>query len=109
MRAWCMRRPVASGCWCARWRMRLARGSSARCPPDQGRARRAAAGADDIILYTQQDFVAESNACAEASNVIYDGVGKSTFEAGFDCLRPRGYMVVSVSRAGNRPRSIRRR
>ena len=36
-------------------------------------------------------------------NVVYDGVGKTTFEAGFDCLRPRGYMVVFGQSSGKPP------
>ena len=62
-----------------------------------------AAGADDIILYTQQDFVAEGQRLCGGVNVIYDGVGKTTFEAGFDCLRPRGYMVVFGQSSGKPP------
>ncbi len=62
-----------------------------------------AAGADDVILYTQQDFVAEVKRLCGGVNVIYDGVGKTTFEAGFDCLRPRGYMVVFGQSSGKPP------
>jgi NADPH2:quinone reductase len=62
-----------------------------------------AAGADDIILYTQQDFVSEVKRLCGGVNVIYDGVGKSTFESGFDCLRPRGYMVVFGQSSGKPP------
>jgi NADPH2:quinone reductase len=58
------------------------------------------AGADDVIFYTRQDFVAEVKRLCGGVNVIYDGVGKSTFEAGFDCLRPRGYMVVFGQSSG---------
>jgi NADPH2:quinone reductase len=61
------------------------------------------AGADDIILYTQQDFVSEVKRLCGGVNVVYDGVGKSTFEAGFDCLRPRGYMVVFGQSSGKPP------
>ncbi len=61
------------------------------------------AGADDVILYTKQDFVAEVKRLCGGVNVIYDGVGKSTFEAGFDCLRPRGYMVVFGQSSGKPP------
>jgi NADPH2:quinone reductase len=62
-----------------------------------------AAGADEVILYTQQDFVAEVKHLCGGVNVIYDGVGKSTFEAGFDCLLPRGYMVIFGQSSGKPP------
>jgi NADPH2:quinone reductase len=62
-----------------------------------------AAGAADVILYTQQDFVSEVKRLCGGVNVIYDGVGKTTFEAGFDCLRPRGYMVVFGQSSGKPP------
>jgi len=58
------------------------------------------AGADDVILYQDQDFVAEVKRIAGGVNVIYDGVGKDTMERGFDCLRPRGYMVLFGQSSG---------
>jgi NADPH2:quinone reductase len=54
------------------------------------------AGADEVILYGEEDFeaaVKELTAGAGA-DVVYDSVGKSTFEKGLNCLRPRGYMVL---------------
>jgi NADPH2:quinone reductase len=60
------------------------------------------AGADEIVFYTRQDFAAEVKRLGGV-NVIYDGVGKSTFEAGFDCLRPRGMMVVFGQSSGKPP------
>jgi NADPH2:quinone reductase len=60
------------------------------------------AGADEIIFYTRQDFAAEVKRLG-GTNVIYDGVGKATFEAGFDCLRPRGMMVVFGQSSGKPP------
>jgi NADPH2:quinone reductase len=54
------------------------------------------AGADDVIFYTEQDFVAEVRRITDGRgvDVVYDGVGKSTCEKGLDCLRPRGMMVL---------------
>src|SRR5271165_3276424 len=59
-----------------------------------------AAGADDVILYTQSDFEAETKRLmAEKSpggkgvDVVYDSVGKTTFEKGLNVLRPRGMMA----------------
>lgn len=53
------------------------------------------AGADHVILYTEQDFVAEvKRITSEAGvDVVYDSVGKSTFAKSLDCLRPRGLLV----------------
>ena len=61
------------------------------------------AGADDVILYREQDFVAEVKRLAGGVNVVYDGVGKDTFERGFDCLLPRGYMVLFGQSSGKVP------
>lgn len=59
-------------------------------------------GADEIILYTETDFV---EAVAQLTggqgvHVVYDGVGKTTFHKGLDCLRPRGYMVLYGQASG---------
>ncbi len=59
-------------------------------------------GADSVILYTETDFVAAVQDLTEGQgvHVIYDGVGQSTFRKGFDCLRPRGYMVLYGQASG---------
>jgi NADPH:quinone reductase len=51
------------------------------------------AGASDVILYREQDFLAEVKRIAGAVDVVYDSVGKDTFLKGLDCLKPRGMMV----------------
>ncbi|XP_068730508.1 quinone oxidoreductase 1-like isoform X2 [Montipora capricornis] len=53
------------------------------------------AGADEVILYKEKDFVDEVKRITEGKgvNVIYDGIGKSTFSKGFDCLAKQGIMV----------------
>ena len=63
------------------------------------------AGVDDIILYTQQDFVAEVKRLTNGRgvDVVYDGVGKTTFEGSLQCLRPRGYMVLFGGSSGAVP------
>ena len=60
------------------------------------------AGADEIILYTEQDFVKETNRITdgEGVDVVYDSVGKDTFDGGLDALRPRGYMVLFGASSG---------
>jgi NADPH2:quinone reductase len=63
------------------------------------------AGADEVIIYTQQDFEAETRRITDNKgvDVVYDGVGKSTFEQGLNLLRPRGYMVLFGGASGPVP------
>ena len=63
------------------------------------------AGADDTILYTQQDFEAETKRLTDGKgvHVIYDGVGKDTFEKDLNSLRPRGYLVYYGASSGPVP------
>jgi NADPH2:quinone reductase len=63
------------------------------------------AGADDTILYTQQDFEVETKRLTDGKgvHVIYDGVGKDTFEKGLNSLRPRGYLVYYGASSGPVP------
>ncbi len=51
------------------------------------------AGADEVILYTQVDFGAETKRLTggKGVDVVYDSVGKTTFDKGLNVLRPRGY------------------
>jgi NADPH2:quinone reductase len=63
------------------------------------------AGADDVILYTKQDFETETKRLtADAGvHVVYDSVGKTTFEKGLNVLRRRGMMVSFGQSSGNAP------
>ena len=63
------------------------------------------AGADETILYTEQDFEAETKRLTDGKgvHVVYDGVGKDTFEKGLNVLRPRGYMVYYGAASGPVP------
>jgi len=63
------------------------------------------AGADDIILYTQADFEAETKRLTggKGVDVVYDSVGKTTFEKGLNVLRPRGMMVLFGGSSGAVP------
>jgi NADPH:quinone reductase len=60
------------------------------------------AGAHEVILYSQQDFVAETKRLTGGTGVqvIYDSVGKTTFLKGLDCLAPRGMMVLYGQSSG---------
>jgi NADPH:quinone reductase len=64
-----------------------------------------AAGADEVILYTQEDFAKKVKALVEGSglNAAYDSVGKATFEQSLTCLRPRGMMVLFGGSSGAVP------
>ncbi len=59
-------------------------------------------GADEVILYTEQDFVAETSRLTkgEGVQVIYDGVGRDTFLKGFDCLARRGCLALFGAASG---------
>jgi NADPH2:quinone reductase len=63
------------------------------------------AGADEIIFYTQQDFETETKRLTnnQGVDVVYDSVGKTTFEKGLNVLRPRGYMVLYGGSSGPVP------
>ena len=64
-----------------------------------------AAGADEVILYTQADFEAEVRRITDGKgvDVVYDSVGKTTFEKGLNILRPRGMMVLFGGSSGAVP------
>ena len=59
-------------------------------------------GADQVILYAQQDFASETRRLTggKGVEVVYDGVGKATFLKGLDCLKPRGTMVLYGQASG---------
>jgi NADPH:quinone reductase len=59
-------------------------------------------GADEVILYTQADFVEEVKRLTSGAgvHVVYDGVGQATFLKGLDCLRPRGLMALYGAASG---------
>jgi NADPH2:quinone reductase len=63
------------------------------------------AGADELILYTQTDFLAEVKKLTEGKGVevVYDSVGATTFDKSLDCLRPRGYLVLFGQSSGPVP------
>ncbi len=64
-----------------------------------------AAGADEVILYTSQDFEAEVKRLTNGKGVqvVYDAVGKTTFEKSLNVLAPRGYMVLYGQSSGPVP------
>ncbi len=63
------------------------------------------AGADEVILYTQQDFEAETKRLTDGRgvDVVYDSVGKDTFDKSLNCLKRRGYLVLFGQSSGPVP------
>jgi NADPH2:quinone reductase len=64
-----------------------------------------AAGADEIILYTAQDFEAETRRLTNGKGVqvVYDSVGKDTFLQSLNCLAPRGMLALFGQSSGSVP------
>jgi NADPH2:quinone reductase len=63
------------------------------------------AGADEVIIYTEQDFETETLRLTgnRGLQVVYDGVGKDTFERDLKVLSPRGYLVLFGGASGAVP------
>jgi NADPH2:quinone reductase len=63
------------------------------------------AGADEVILYTREDLVARVKEITAGTGlpVVYDSVGKSTFEQSLQCLQPRGVLVLFGGASGAVP------
>ena len=63
------------------------------------------AGADHVVIYTQQDFAEEIKSATngEGVQVVYDSVGKTTFDQSISCLARRGYMVLYGQASGAPP------
>lgn len=63
------------------------------------------AGADEVIAYDKDDFEAavRSITAGKGVDVVYDSVGKTTFDQSLNCLRPRGYMVLFGQSSGPVP------
>jgi NADPH2:quinone reductase len=63
------------------------------------------AGADEVIFYTKQDFEVETKRLTDGKgvHVVYDGVGKTTFDQDLNILRPRGYLVLFGASSGPVP------
>lgn len=72
--------------------------------PDKAELARAA-GSDEVILYTQTDFAVEARRLTEGRgvDVVYDSVGKTTFDGSLKALKPRGLMVLFGQSSGAVP------
>ncbi len=72
---------------------------------DEKTALAKAHGADHVINYSKENFVEKVKAITGGKGVpvVYDGVGKATWEGSLDCLRPRGLMVTFGNASGPVP------
>ena len=63
------------------------------------------AGASDVIVYTERDFEAEVKRLTNGKgvDVVYDSVGKTTFDKSLNCLRPRGLLALFGASSGPVP------
>ena len=63
------------------------------------------AGADEVVNYVQADFQAEVKRLTNnrGVDVVYESVGKDTFDKSLNCLRPRGYLVLFGQSSGSVP------
>jgi NADPH:quinone reductase len=69
---------------------------------DQKAAAARSLGADDVILYTQQDFAVETKRLTggRGVDVVYDSIGQTTFDKSLTCIRPRGLMALFGQSSG---------
>jgi len=63
------------------------------------------AGAEEVIISRQSDIAVEARRITDGRgvNVVYDGVGKDTFEASLNSLAPAGYLVIYGQSSGYVP------
>jgi NADPH2:quinone reductase len=63
------------------------------------------AGASEVILYTEEEFEPEVKRLTggKGVDVVYDSVGKTTFESSLNCLRPRGLLALFGASSGPVP------
>ncbi|MGD2049513.1 MAG: zinc-binding dehydrogenase, partial [Chloroflexota bacterium] len=72
------------------------------CSTEEKAALAREAGADEVILYLDEDFEAATKRLTDGRgvDVVYDSVGKDTFDKSLNCLRPRGYLVLFGQSSG---------
>ena len=101
---WCLVHAAAGGVGLLLTQMIKMRGAHviATVSTEEKAALARGAGADEVILYTKEDFVGEVNRITDGKKlpVVYDSVGKDTFDGSIDCLAPRGYMVLFGQASG---------
>ncbi len=102
---WCTPQRAGSA-YCSR-RSQSAAGRRSTVPfrPEEKAELAKAAGLDEAIRYTDVDFAEEVERLTEGRgvDVVYDSVGKDTFDKSMTCLRPRGYLVLFGQSSGAVP------
>ena len=104
---WCLIQAAAGGIGlllCQMVKIREGRVIGVTSTAEKGEVVRAA-GADEVIISKQSDIAKEAKRITGGSgvSVVYDGVGKDTFEASLDSLAPGGYLVVYGQSSGYVP------
>jgi NADPH:quinone reductase len=104
---WCLVHAAAGGVGLLLCQIAVARGARVIGTVSTEEKERLAreAGASEVIRYTEQDFVKEVKRITEGIGVrvVYDSVGKTTFDGSLDCLAPRGMMVLFGQSSGPVP------
>ena len=77
----------------------------ATCSTEEKAALAREAGADEVVLYTREDFAAAARRFTGGAgvDVVYDGVGQSTFDGSLESLRPRGLLALYGQASGPVP------
>lgn len=72
------------------------------CSTEEKAERVRAAGADHVVLYTEDDFVDATNGITGGKGVaaVYDSVGRATFDRSLNCLAPRGFLLLFGQASG---------
>jgi NADPH2:quinone reductase len=75
------------------------------CSTEEKAALAREAGADEVILYLDEDFEEATKRLTggRGVDVVYESVGKDTFDKSLNCIRPRGYMVLFGQSSGPVP------
>lgn len=104
---WCLVHAAAGGA--GQLTVQVAKIAGARvigtCSTEEKAAVARDAGCDEVILYSQTDFVTEVKRITNNKGVpvVYDSVGKDTFEGSINCLSPRGFLVLWGNASGAAP------
>ena len=105
--SWCLIHAAAGGVGLLLCQMAKARGARVigTVSTDEKAALATQAGAEHVVLYTRQDFVSEARRLTggHGVSVVYDSVGKTTFEGSLNSLAPRGMLVLFGQSSGPVP------
>jgi NADPH2:quinone reductase len=105
--SWCLIHAAAGGVGLLLCQIAKARGARVigTVSTEEKAALATQAGADHVVLYTRQDFVSEARrlTAGHGVEVVYDSVGKTTFEGSLNSLAPRGMLVLFGQSSGPVP------